>query len=282
MDASLYCSYEDYSSTSTTYDETRTPIGVDLILGALDKAGIRRDRARLLDAGCGTGSYLVALRDQVRELEGLEFAKGMLERARQKLAQADNVALHEGSVLAMPFGDARFDAVIFNQVMHHLDDGENPGASGWPNLNKALAETHRVLRPGGVLVINTCSQEQVRDGSWYNALIPDAVARLARRYIPVERLCGLLAERGFDVRGVDVPMEGVFFGDRYLDAAGPFEEGWRNGDSIWSLASDAELQAALERLRALHEAGEADAFVRDKDRARQAIGQAVFVQAWRR
>jgi ubiquinone/menaquinone biosynthesis C-methylase UbiE len=277
-ESSTYRGYENYSSTSSTYDEMRTPVGVGLILRALDGAGIARERARLLDAGCGTGSYLVALRNQIHELDGLELNPGMLGRAREKLSQADNVSLHEGTVLAMPFADASFDAVVFNQVIHHLDDGCGPA---WPNLAVALSESHRVLRPGGLLVINTCSQEQVRHGFWYNALIPDAIEKLARRYVPLEMLCALLTERGFDVRGMDVPLDELFGGERYLDPAGPFDHGWRNGDSVWALVSPAELEAALARLGELHDAGEALAFVRQQDQPRRTLGQAVFVQARR-
>jgi hypothetical protein len=149
-------------------------------------------------------------------------------------------------------------------------------------LIQALGESHRVLLAGGVLVINTCTHQQIRDGSWYAALIPDAVERLSRRYVPVDTLCALLAKLGFDVRGVNVPVDAVFYGERYLDPSGPFKKSWRSGDSIWSLATDAELDAALAKLRALHEAGEAVAFMRDRDRLRKTIGQAVFVQAQRR
>jgi hypothetical protein len=77
-------------------------------------------------------------------------------------------------------------------------------------------------------------------------------------------------------------LDESFGGERYLDPAGPFEQGWRNGDSVWSLVSASELEAALERLRELHEAGEAAAFVRDNDQLRRKIGQAVFVWAVRR
>jgi ubiquinone/menaquinone biosynthesis C-methylase UbiE len=273
--------YADYSSTAATYDENRAPVGVDIILQVLRKGAIRSGELRLLDAGCGTGSYLVALRGHVGELEGLDSSSAMLARARQKLAKAQNVMVHAGSVLAMPFGDGRFDAVIFNQVLHHLDD-EGAGCGAYPNLRRALAESHRVLGPGGALVINTCTEEQIRDGSWYAALIPNAVERMVRRYASVDRLCALLTELHFDVREMSVPSDATFGGPRWLDPTGPFEQSWRNGDSLWSLATDAELEAALAELRVMQEAGTVSAFIREREQVRQSIGQAVFIHARRR
>jgi SAM-dependent methyltransferase len=181
----------------------------------------------------------------------------------------------------MPFEEASFELVMFHQVLHHLDAGGGLLDADWTNLSQALLETHRVLRPGGVLLINTCSQEQVLRGAWYNALIPQAVARMARRYAPLEALVLILRELGFEVRALTVPQGEVFFGGRYLDPAGPFEKSWRSGDSVWSLASEAELEAALARLRALHEAGRAEAFVDEQDRVRRRIGQATFLEASR-
>jgi len=276
--------YENYSETSSSYDQIRVPIGVDAILAGLRAGGLEPTHVRLLDAGCGTGSYLLALSQHLDRLVGLEVSTGMLDRARPKLAHAGNVALHHGSVLAMPFADAAFDAVLFNQVIHHLDtpgDASTTASRPWPNLGRALAESHRVLSPGGALIINTCSQEQLPECSWYNALIPDAAARLARRYVPIDTLVALLDDLGFDVREPHVIRE-PFSADRYFDAAGPFDKSWRNGDSIWALVTERELEAALATLRAQHDAGTADTFVRDHDESRQSIGHALILHAWRR
>ncbi|MFO0617077.1 MAG: class I SAM-dependent methyltransferase [Polyangiaceae bacterium] len=271
--------YEDYDSTSANYDEHRKPLGVGVIVGILAGGGVALERARLLDAGCGTGSYLAALAHRFAELEGLEISRGMLGRARTKLAKHRNVRLHEGSVLDMPLDAQRFDAVLFNQVIHHLDD---LAGAATPNLRKALAEAHRVLRDGGAVVINTCSQEQVFEGAWYTRLIPEAVERLARRYVPIAKLRELLEELGFEVGEEIVPLGERFSGPDYLDPRGPLEKSFRDSDSLWALATPEELDRGLAELRAMIERGEAEAFVAQRDREQRAIGQATFLPAWKR
>ena len=96
---------------------------------------------RVLDAGCGTGGFLALLRGRPGlEPVGVEFAQPAAQRAREKSA----ALMAGGSVNALPFADAAFDAVVAADVLCHA--GVNPQA--------ALAEFVRVLRPGGRLVVN--------------------------------------------------------------------------------------------------------------------------------
>ena len=96
---------------------------------------------RLLDAGCGTGGLLAALRHSgLSTLVGIEYDAGAAHRAAAKSAAAVAV----GSVNALPFADAAFDAAIAADVLCHR-------AVDPPT---ALAELRRVLRPGGHLVVN--------------------------------------------------------------------------------------------------------------------------------
>nr|WP_249681184.1 class I SAM-dependent methyltransferase [Roseococcus pinisoli] len=106
--------------------------------------------ARVLDAGCGTGGFLARLRQARPEadLYGLEFAEAAAARATAK-AKA-RVAC--GTVNALPFPDACFDAVVSLDVICH--GGVDPDA--------ALAEFRRVLRPGGLLVLNLPGHEWLK------------------------------------------------------------------------------------------------------------------------
>lgn len=277
----IMSAYEDYTSVSGDYDRIRVPAGVEIILGCLAAAGSTPLASlQVLDAGCGTGSYTVALRSQVGMIDAVDMNPSMLRAARAKLENAPGcpVTLHETGIGTLPFEDARFDAVMVNQVLHHLPAAPH---DGWPLLRQVFGEFVRVLRPGGVAVINTCSHDQLRRGWWYAALIPDAVEAMCRRHADTTTLAGLLAEAGLTPAGRFVPSDALIQGDAYFDGRGPLDPAWRRGDSLWSMVSEAELEGALDRVRALDEAGTLDAFVAEHDHVRPSIGQIGFHYAVR-
>jgi SAM-dependent methyltransferase len=99
-------------------------------------------RGRVLDAGCGTGGFLAALRKNRPDLVrfGVEWDRPAATRARTKSA----AAVARGSTNALPFADNSFDAAVCADVLCHA--AVDPGAT--------LAELRRVLRPGGRLIVN--------------------------------------------------------------------------------------------------------------------------------
>ena len=267
--------YENYTAASADYDRTRIPIGAEIILGCLASSGHSLASLRLLDAGCGTGSYTAALRPYAGAIDAVDLNPSMLGVARAKLdgTRGCPVALHEAGIDALPFEDACFDAVMVNQVLHHLPDSPH---DGWPMLRRVLAEFARVLRGGGVVVVNTCSHEQLRCGWWYASLVPHAIEAMCQRHADTEVLIGLLAEAGLAPRGRFVPTDAVMQGDAYFNGRGPLDPAWRRGDSLWSVVPESELEDALARIRVLDEAGTLEAFVAEQDRMRPAIGQVGF------
>lgn len=274
-------SYENYDATSRHYDATRVPVGVEIILGCFARAGPLASLTAL-DAGCGTGAYAAAVCAHVGRIDAIDLSAGMLSAARAKLAreiEAGRAALHQGAIDALPFAEGRFDAVMINQVLHHLADSAE---AGWPAHRRVFAECARVLRPGGALIVNSCAQEQIRDSYWYYRLIPEAARRLAARFAPLDDLESLLEEAGFAPGGRFVPVDAVCQGAAYFDGRGPLDVAWRNGDSVWALADEDERAQALERVRMLDAAGRLDAFVAEADARRAAIGQITFLAAFRR
>lgn len=104
-------------------------------------------RGSLLDAGCGTGATLRHLRSALPQLQciGMDVDEGASEIALQKSRWPTCVA----SVNQLPFRDASFDAIISADVLCH---------SG-VDVDAALADFHRSLKPDGLLVLSLPSYQ---------------------------------------------------------------------------------------------------------------------------
>lgn len=112
------------------------------------------DRARLapgeavLDVGCGTGTLAIAAARKVGpsgEVHGIDPSPEMVGRARRKARRAGAAITFEvGVAQALPYPDARFDAVLSTFVLHQLPHEA---------LRDAIREVRRVLRPGGRVLL---------------------------------------------------------------------------------------------------------------------------------
>lgn len=102
----------------------------------------------LLDVGTGTGRMLELLAPQIRRGVGIDVSPDMLAIARDRLerAKANHCQVRLGDLYRLPFADGAaeqgFDAALFHQVLHYLDDPQ-----------AAVGEAVRVLKPGGRVVV---------------------------------------------------------------------------------------------------------------------------------
>jgi ubiquinone/menaquinone biosynthesis C-methylase UbiE len=94
----------------------------------------------IVDVGCGTGAILKQLGNPEKNV-GIDLAPEAISFCRQR--GLNNV--QQGDIHALTFPDASFDAVICSSVLYHQ----------WvSDVDGAVREMHRVLRPGGSLLIN--------------------------------------------------------------------------------------------------------------------------------
>lgn len=94
----------------------------------------------LLDVGCGKGSFIVRMREQGWDVEGLEVDADAVEYARSK----NGLSVHLGSLEDNHFPDDTFDVITSNHVIEHVHDPIS-----------LIQECLRVLKPGGRLVLAT-------------------------------------------------------------------------------------------------------------------------------
>jgi len=112
--------------------------------------GARSD-VRLLDVACGTGRTLaqIARAHPRLRLYGLDLSPYYLQVARRVLADVPDVSLVADNAERLPFRSGYFDVVTSVFLFHELPR---------PARRAVLAEMHRVLRPGGLLVIEDSAQ----------------------------------------------------------------------------------------------------------------------------
>jgi SAM-dependent methyltransferase len=106
---------------------------------AVDAVREARSR-RVLEVGCGWGEFAERLIHALGvELVAVDLSPRMVELARERRVDA-----RAGDVQSLPFADGDFDCAVANWMLYHV-----------PDLDRALGELARVLRPGGRLVAAT-------------------------------------------------------------------------------------------------------------------------------
>ena len=157
---------------------------------------------RILDVGCGPGFYCAELLAEVGEsgwVTGVDNSPAMLALAARRCADHENVELLEGDAGALPVPDESFDAALSVQVIEYV-----------PDVESALADLRRALRPGGRVLIWDIDWDTVSVHSEDREL-SERVMRvwdehLAHRTVP-RTLAGLLRAAGFE----DVSMSAHAF-----------------------------------------------------------------------
>lgn len=156
---------------------------------------------RVLELGSGTGLNLPHYPGRVVRVDGVDPNPGMHGLARRRAAEVpQEVELHETRAEELPFDDATFDTAVSTWTLCSVDD-----------VDRVLAEVHRVLKPGGRLLF-------VEHGR----APEEGVARWQRRLTPLQRRVadGCHLDRDFGARLLASPLEPIRE-ERFYDAETP-------------------------------------------------------------
>lgn len=132
---------EFWSSVAESYDRV-----VDQQIGGTTRAMVRERVAResplgrAVEFGCGTGFFTDALARKAQTLLATDLSPGMLALARRRV-EADNVLFQAEDCQHTSLGDGAFDTAFASLVIHFTEP------------ERAVAEMHRILRPGGTLIV---------------------------------------------------------------------------------------------------------------------------------
>ncbi len=97
--------------------------------------------APIADLGCGPGHVTAWLAGQGAMAVGIDLSAGMIDAGRREYP---HVEFRQGDFLALPAADGEFGAAVALYSIIHLQPGELP---------RAFTEIHRVLRPGGLVLV---------------------------------------------------------------------------------------------------------------------------------
>jgi SAM-dependent methyltransferase len=146
--------FDDFAEAYSADNEVNLLNGYYERPAMLNLAGDVHDR-RILEAGCGSGPLMAALRDRGAIVTGFDLSAAMIELARRRLGEDADLTVAD-LAKPLPYADAAFDDVVASLILHYLQDWTEP-----------LAELRRVLKPGGRLILS------VNHPILYTALNPD-------------------------------------------------------------------------------------------------------------
>jgi SAM-dependent methyltransferase len=156
----------------------------------------------VLDAGMGGGVVCEALEQRGWTAAGVDISPRMVELARARLPQGAE-RLVEGSILALPYEDDSFDAVVVTGVLEYVER----------SLPIAMSEVARVLRPGGVAVVSLPNYGSLQVGFSYRLYFPAVRAVKgalgwslppSRRIVALRELLDALAAAGLAVERIEL------------------------------------------------------------------------------
>lgn len=194
----------------------------------------------LLDVGCGPGRDAAWFETHGCGVTGADLSRGMLVHAHSIV----HGPLIQAAMQSLPFRGATFDGLWCNAALLHLPKRDAP---------YALAECHRVLKPGGVLFISL----QVGDGEvWESQSYGYDAPRFFARYSP-EEATALLTCCGFAIHWqdssrywlhffarkqgtiLDIGTQEVAYGwDAYVEIADTVRQCWPEGMIMQALVDE--------------------------------------------
>ena len=217
------------SAIAPAGSDTATPRNLVKRLAWIERSAGPLAGKQIIDCGCGAGEYVRALAQRGAQVWGIEYSEEKIRESRASGLPADRVTV--GDIERMEFDDAHFDVALLNEVLEHV-----------PDDRRGLREVHRVLAPGGTLVVFSPNRlypfethgVALRSGKpvpHYTPFVPYVPVRLgvfdywARNYWPWE-LRALVRESGFAIERTGYVWQTFenISGNQpgWMRAAGPF------------------------------------------------------------
>lgn len=227
----------DYDSYAHEYAETRWPF--PWIVEPLNRlAALTSEGASILEVGCGTGNYIIALaeRDRYRTYRGFDLSAKMLAVAQSRSRIVE--FLRADAERRFPYEDQTFGLVYLVDVIHHIE-----------NMANLFTEAARVSKAAGWVVIVTDSEENICERS-LTRFFPELLELELKRYPRLDELHAAAGSAGLALDQC-IPAEGqIELDDKFIAKLE------RKGSSGMRLMAPEAHAQGIQRVRAASLRGE--------------------------
>ncbi len=172
----------DYNDLAQKYLQHRR-VHPQVLKELINASGIS-DKSHVLEIGCGTGTYCIAIQQQVpMKCWAIDPSEEMLKIAT---SQSSTITFLQGRADALNFDDNFFDFIFSVDVIHHLE-----------NIVPYFAECFRVLKPGGKICTVTDSEEIIQNRRPLAFYFPETIDVDLKRYHSIYVLRTRMQQAGF-------------------------------------------------------------------------------------
>ena len=170
----------NFDEFSKRYDKLRVA-DLGIIRYFIDKVKLQKDD-NILDFGCGTGNYLVALKNEgYNNLFGIDNSLGMITQAKKKL----DAHISFGNHYDYPWHEHFFDFIFSVDVIHLID-----------NLDLLVNKFDKSLNRQGTIAIVTQSHEQI-NSVFFNKYFPSLSTIDIARHPSIDNISKAFKQLGF-------------------------------------------------------------------------------------
>ena len=220
----------NYNETCKIYDLVRE--GDMVTINRIIEEGEIHCNSRVLEIGCGTGNYAVAIANLTEaQVYGMDQSEGMLQKAA---AKGSNVRFAKGDAVTLEgFEDNYFDVIYMVDVIHHIKD-----------INTMLKNIYRVLRKEGTVFLFTDSYENIKN-RLTTKYFPETLEVELNRYQSTEEIFKAMEVNGLHSIRADNLNVGCDeeAGEKLIKIAE------KQGYSMFNLISQEAIDSGIERLK---------------------------------
>lgn len=220
----------NYNETSKIYDLVRE--GDLITINRIIEEGKINSNSRVLEIGCGTGNYAVAIANLTEaQIYGTDQSEGMLEKA---VAKSSKVEFVKGDAVTLEeFEDNYFDVIYMVDVIHHIKD-----------IKTMFKNIYRLLRKEGTVFIFTDSYENIKN-RLTTKYFPETLEVELNRYQSTEEIFEAMRNNNF----IDIKPDNLDMGCDKNAGEKLIKLAEKQGYSMFNLISQEAIDRGIESIR---------------------------------